>query len=160
MVQDHHRSMVQGKTPEGALELVAIDDRAQAIDHHRFVNRQQPQVRRPPAGLPALGVAGTHEEPIRPGLEAGRVAELGKVLPDAEQRLLRGVLGEVDVAQDPVRHRKEPIRDGIDQVGKCLLVAALCTSHEIGVHAPPGVIGAGSFRRYNPYGRVESGFFQ
>jgi hypothetical protein len=65
--------MVQGETPEGTLELVAIDDRARAIDHHRFVNRQQPQVRRPTAGLAALGVAGAHQEPIRPGLEAGRV---------------------------------------------------------------------------------------
>jgi hypothetical protein len=38
-----------------------------------------------------------------------------------------------------MRHRKEPIRDGIDQVGKCLLVAALCTFHEFGVHAPSNV---------------------
>ena len=58
------------------------------------------------------------------------------MLPDAEQRLLRGVLGELDVAEDPVRHRQEPIRNGIDQVGKCLLVAALCTCHELGVHVP------------------------
>ena len=37
-----------------------------------------------------------------------------------------------------MRHRKEPIRNGIDQVGKCLLVAALCTYHEIGVMPLPG----------------------
>ena len=143
VVQDHHRSMIQGKTAKGALELVAIDDRTQAIDHHRFVNRQQPQVRRPTTGLAALGIAGAHEEPIRPSLEAVKVAELGKVLPDAEQRLLRRVLGKVDVAQDPMRHGEEPIRDGIDQFGKRLLVSALCTSHEIGVHAPPQGFGAG-----------------
>ena len=92
--------MFQGEAAEGALELIAVDDRAQAIDRHRFVNRQQPQIRRPTAGPPALGIAGAHEEPIGPGLEAGRVAELGKVLPDAEQRLLRRVLGKIDVAQD------------------------------------------------------------
>ena len=29
--------MVHGETSKGALELVPIDDRARAIDHHRFV---------------------------------------------------------------------------------------------------------------------------
>src|SRR4029078_12552541 len=72
-----------------------------------------------------------------PGIEAGRVAELAEVLPDVQQSLLRRVLGEVDVAQEPVGHREKPIREGMDQVGKRLLIAALCTSHEIGVHAPP-----------------------
>ena len=54
--------------------------------------------------------------------------------------------GKFDVAQDPVRHRQEPIRNGVDQVGKCLLVAALCTRHEIGVHIPSNV----SRRRFRP----------
>jgi hypothetical protein len=151
--------MVQRESPEGTLELVAIDDLARAIDHHRFVNRQQPDVRRPAAGLPALGVAGAHEEPIRPGLEAGRVTKLGKVLPDAEQRLLRRVLGQIDVAQNSMRHRQEPIRDGIDQVGECLLVSALCTGHEIGVHVPFQGLHVGSDRRYNPYEPNKTCFF-
>jgi hypothetical protein len=35
-VQDHYRAMVDGQTAEAALELVAIDDRAQAIPDRRL----------------------------------------------------------------------------------------------------------------------------
>ena len=68
------------------------------------------------------------------GLEATWIAELRKVLPDGEQRLLRRVLGDIEVAQDPARHGQEPIGDlgGKDRVR--LLVTALGPDHEIGVH--------------------------
>ena len=107
VVEDHHGPVIEGQLPEGAFELVAIDDRADAVGHHRFVNRQQSNVRRPTTGFSALGIAGADEKPIRPSLEAGRVAQFGKVLPDTEQRLLGGVLGNVDMAQDPVRTSPE-----------------------------------------------------
>ena len=122
VVQHHHRAMVDRQAAEAALELVAIDDRAQVVVRDGLVHRQQPEVRRPAALFPALGVAGAHEEPVRPGLEAGRVAELREVLPDGEQRLLRRVLGEIEVAQDPARHGKEPIGDLGGDEGVRLLV--------------------------------------
>ena len=52
--------------------------RRRSRDHppHRLVSRQEANVRCPATFLPALGIAGAHEEPIRPGIEAGRVAEL------------------------------------------------------------------------------------
>jgi hypothetical protein len=83
----------------------------------------------------ALGVAGAHEKPIRPGLKSGRVAELGKVSPNVQQRLLRRVLGEADVAQNPVRHGKEPITEARSEAGESLTVSALCSFHQIGIHA-------------------------
>ena len=36
VVQDHDGAMVDGEPPEAALELVAIDDRAQALRHRRL----------------------------------------------------------------------------------------------------------------------------
>src|SRR4029079_8535089 len=83
----------------------------------------------------SLGVAGAHEEPIGPGLESGRVAELGKVSPDVQQRLLRRVLGEADVAQGPVRHGKEPRTEPGGEAGEGLAVTALRSFHQIGIHA-------------------------
>ena len=76
----------------------------------RLVRRQEPQIRCPATLLPTLGVAGTNEESVRPRIEAIRVAELREVSP-GQQRLLRRVLGEVEVAQDPARHGQEPIGD-------------------------------------------------
>ena len=88
-------------------------------------------------GSPALGVAGAHEDPVRPGVKVRRVAQSREVPPDAQQRLLRRVLGEVGVAQDPVRHRVEAISHGDGEAREGLLVAALCAPHEIDVHVPP-----------------------
>lgn len=86
--------------------------------------------------LPALGVASAHQEPVRPGLEACRVAQLWKVLPNAQQRLLRCVLGKVEVAQDPARHGQVLIRDLGGEVGKRRLVSVLSSDHEIGIQWP------------------------
>ena len=83
-----------------------------------------------------LGVAGANEEAIRPRFEARGVAKLRKVLPDAQQRLLRRVLGKIEVAQDPARHGQVPIRDPGGKVGECPLVSVLSSDHEIGIHCP------------------------
>ncbi len=135
VVQDHHRTMVDGETPKASLELIAMSDQVEPIGRNRFVNRQQPKVGAPAVCLPALGVAGAHEESIRPGVEARRVAELRKVLPDVQQRLLRRVLGEVGVAQNPVSHRMEPVSEGHSKARECPFVAVLRAYHKTGVHA-------------------------
>jgi Protein of unknown function (DUF2630) len=137
VVQDHYRAMVDGKPPKAALELIPIVDRAHAIRRCRLVSRQQSEVRRPLAGPTSLGIAGAYEEPVRPGVKARRIAKLGKVPPDSQQRLLRGVLGELGVAQDPVRHRMESVAACDGEAREGLLVAVLRPDHEIGVHAIP-----------------------
>ncbi len=86
------------------------------------------------ASLPALGVTGAHEEAVRPGLEAGRVAQLGELSPNVEQRLLSCVVGEMDVAQDPMRHSVESVAHGHGEARECLFVALLRPNHEISVH--------------------------
>ena len=138
------------KSPEAALELVAIDDRAQALPHHRLVGRQESDIRRPAARPASLGVAGAHEEPVRPGVKARRVAELRKVPPDGQQRLLRCIFGEVEVAQDPVRHSVEPVARGDGEAREGLFVAVLCSDHQICVHAPSALDAdwAGVFEGY------------
>ena len=157
VVQHHHRAMIDGEPPEAALELVAIDDRARAIRLHRLIGGKQSHVRRPVVASATLGVAGAHEEPIRPGVEARRIAELGEVTPDGEQRLLRRVLGEFDVAQDPVRHRMEPVAHGDGEAREGLFVAVLCACHEIGIHASSVRAGINSGRPFTRYGRTGRG---
>jgi len=110
--------MIEGEPPEAALELVAIDDRAQAIRPVRLVNRQEAEVRRPVASATALGVASANEEPVRPRVKARGVAERREITPDGEQRLLRRVLGKVEVAQPADQTGERPPRllakDAID----------------------------------------------
>ena len=153
-MQHHDRAMVDGEAAEAALELVAIGDRGQALRPRRLIGRQEAKGRRPLAGPASLGVAGAHEEPVRPGVKARRVAELRKVSPDAQQRLLRRILGEVDIAQDPVRHRVEPVaaRDGEAREG--LLVAVLRPDHECGIHVPFRAMRRHGLGAVNGYGQA------
>ena len=134
-MQHHHRTMVNRESPEAALELVAIDDRAQAIRSHRLVSRQEMEVGRRATYPASLCVAGAHQKPVRPGVKARRVTELWEVPPDGQQRLLRCVLGEIGVPQDPVRHRMESVAGGNGKACKCLFVALLRPYHEFGIDA-------------------------
>ena len=109
-------------------------------------------VRHPVPGPATLGVAGAHEEPVRPGVKARRVAELGQVPPDREQRLLRRVLGEIGVAQDPVRHRMEPVAHGDGEAREGPFVTALCESHELGIHPTSFAVRRSGSRRSNGMG--------
>src|SRR5262245_3856809 len=77
-----------------------------------------------------------HEEPVRPGLEALRIAESGQVAPNRQERLLWRILGERVVAPDPVRDGVEAGADANGEVRECLFVATLCPEHERGIHVP------------------------
>jgi hypothetical protein len=120
-----------------ALELVAIGDRVDAVSLDPVIDRQDMEVWRPAARPAGLRVASPEEQPVRPGIEAGRVAELRQVTPDAEERLLAGVLGEVRVAQDPVGDRVQSITHVDREARKCPAIEALRPDHEVDVHVPP-----------------------
>ena len=152
-MEDHHCPMVDGKSSEAAFELVAIDDRAQALRHPRLIGRKESDVRRPTARPATLGVAGAHEEPVRPGVKARRVAELGKVSPDGQQRLLARIFGEVGVAQDPERHRVEAVANGDGEAREGLLVTVLRPSDQICIHVSSAVVAPGRSGRFIRYGR-------
>ena len=163
VVQDHHRTMVDGESTEATLELVAIDDRARRIHLHRLIRGKQAKVRRPGSFPAPFGVAGAHEEPVRPGVEARRIAKLWKVPPDGEQRLLRRVLGELKIAQNSVRDCMEPIPHGQGEAREGLFVAVLRSSHEIGVHrlfhCEPTMDVAGPFTLYGQQRRRQDSIF-
>jgi hypothetical protein len=106
-------------------------------------------------GPATFGVAGAHEEPVRPGIEATRIAKLRKVPPDGEQRLLRRVLGNVDVAQDPERHRVESVAHGDGEAREGLLVAALRPCDQIGIHVASAVPVPDEFGHSHGMGTVE-----
>src|SRR5689334_24605101 len=103
--------MLEREASESALDLVAIPDRGDGVRTGPVAFRQRVEVRCPAPGLATLGVAASNEDPVRPGLEASWFPELGQLAPHLQQGLLRGVLGEVDVAKDPLRHRVQPVAD-------------------------------------------------
>jgi hypothetical protein len=138
VVQDHHGSMVDA-TAGGSRARAGRDRRRAQAPSASGSSAGRRRRFGASAGPAALGVAGAHEEPVRPGVEARRVAELRKVPPDGEQRLLRRILGEVGVAQDPVRHRVEAVARGDGEAREGLLVTTLRPSDEFGIHVRSAV---------------------
>ncbi len=90
------------------------------------------------------------EEALQPGIEAIRIAEAPQVPPGDHQRVLQSILGSVDVAQDPVGDREEPIGAGANQVDVRRLIAVPCRLDEIAIHRilPPAHPSEGVVRLY------------
>ena len=88
VMEDQHGPVIHRQAADRRLELVTVTTASSPPDADRLVSRQDPQVRRPRAGPTPLRVAGADEESVRPGVKARRVAELRKVPPDRDQRLL------------------------------------------------------------------------
>ena len=84
-----------------------------------------------------FGVAGAHQQLVRPRLEAGWVSELRQAPPDPQQGLLRGVLGQLAVAEDALRNGLQPPSVHDDKPGERLLIPSLCRHHELGIHPSP-----------------------
>ena len=66
---------------------------------------------RPSTATPGLGVALVGQDPMEPGLEAVGVAQRSKLAPGRDERGLHRVLGQVGIAQDPVRDGHAPVAD-------------------------------------------------
>ncbi len=152
-MENHHGTVFDGEASEAPLELIAIVDRSEILAAGRLIARQETQVGRPGAGTATLGVAGTHEKSIRPGVEVRRVAESGKIAPDAQQRALRRILSEIGIAQDPLRYPVETIDHGDGEAREGLFITALCQAYELGVHGLHDC-GVALRRRSARYGRA------
>ena len=74
---------------------------------------------------------------MQPGVEPVRIAECPQVTPGDHQRVLYGILGPIDVSQDPLRDPEEPVTAHADQVGVCLPVPVPCRLDEITIHCGP-----------------------
>ena len=71
---------------------------------------------------------------MNPAAEPVRIAEARQVTPGDHQRVLQGVLGPVDIPEDPVRDRVEAVTMQTHQVDERLLIAALGRLDEIPIH--------------------------
>ena len=119
---------------EAPVELIPVVDVEKVVAGHREVERQDVEVRDPAAFALCLGEAGANDQPMQPGVEAVRIAESGQVTPGDHQRFLNGILGPVDVAEDPVGEREEAIATDADQVGIRRHVSLPCSLDEVSIH--------------------------
>ena len=136
VAQDDDGSMLEREPAERALELVSVEQRAGLVHDPGVTSTEDPDGRSPSARLPSFVVAGTDEQPIRPGLEALRITQLGQSLPDVQERLLGRILGLVDITQDRMGDREERSCSLAGQASERLLIAMLSSRHQLDVHCP------------------------
>ena len=134
VVQDEDGPLIRRQPPEAAFELIPIRDGQQVVGRGRSVDRQRPEVGAPTTLARRLGDADVDEHAAEPRVEPVRIAEPSQVTPGDHQRVLDGVLGPIDVAEDAVGDREEPVDPGTCQVDECRPVAPLCRLDEIPIH--------------------------
>jgi hypothetical protein len=71
---------------------------------------------------------------VEPGVEPVRIAEARQVTPGDHQRILQGILGPIDIPEDPMRNREEAATAKADQVDERRLVTSLGCLDEIAIH--------------------------
>ena len=140
VMEDDHRAVVHGELPERPFKLVPVGDRREGVGRFHVIEAEDSEVGRPAPGLPGLGIAGTDEGAVRPPLESSRFAKLRELAPDAHQGLLRGVVGEVGVAKDPVRHGVQSVAHDDGEAREGPFVTVLRLHDQVrGIHASPAV---------------------
>jgi hypothetical protein len=132
------RALFRREAAEAALELVAVREGARGVGHGRL-DREHANVRIPRSGPPCLGVTGMHEGPVQPDLEPLRIAEPRQLTPGDHQRLLHGILGSAEVAEDPLRERNEPVAVRTGQHRERLPVPTTRLLNEVAIHVPPSL---------------------
>ena len=137
------------KPPKAALDLIPVgDDRIVGVD--RGLGGEDANVGGPSARPRRLRVAAVHEDALYPDIEAVRIAEPRQLAPGDHQRLLQRILGPIDVPEDPLCEREEPVAIRPGQDGERLPVTVLRLLHEVAIHLhrPSGTPIGGAYQQY------------
>jgi hypothetical protein len=134
MAQHDERALLGREASEATLQLVAIGDAQEVVRRAGKIDWEDPDGRAEASLTPRHGDARPDKETVQPRVEAVRIAESGQVTPSDHQRVLDGILGPIDVAEDPLCDREEPVTADTDQVGVGLPIAATSRLNEIAIH--------------------------
>ncbi len=134
VVEDQDGALLDGEPPEGSLEQVAVVHGQVFVRAGRARDGKDPRALGPSLATPGLGVARVGEDAVEPRLEAGRVAKRAELVPGGDQRALHGILGQVEVAEDPHRDRQARVADQARQGVERFRVAPLRLLDEFDLH--------------------------
>ena len=137
MGHHEHRPVLDGKSEEGPLDLVAIADPGDVVLGIGPIDRIDRHLQRTSPGPADMVGAGMDEEPVEPGVESIGVAKTPKVTPGTDEGVLHGIFRGIPIAEDPPRDRVQAVvcggREGIEG----LVIASLCALDEFGRQRRP-----------------------
>jgi len=73
-MEDEDRPLLRRQPAEPTLEFIPVCEQARRVRVERGVRFDESDMAAGPADAPCLGVAGTDDQAVQPGLEAGRLA--------------------------------------------------------------------------------------
>jgi hypothetical protein len=116
-VVEHEDRPLFGRQPaEPTFQQVTVGDGDQIVGSGRSVDRQDPKVRGSTTLARRMVDADVDEEALKPRIEAVRIAEAPQITPGDHQRVLEGILGPIDIAEDTLCGREEVVLANADQV--------------------------------------------
>src|SRR4051794_4997829 len=134
-MEHEDRPLVGRQAAEPAVELVPVADGKQVVACGRTViDRQHSEVRGPSTLTRRLGDADIDQQALEPRIESVRIAEPLQVTPGDHQRILEGILGPIDVAQDPLGDGEQPVGPNADQVDVRVPIPVPCRLDEVAIH--------------------------
>ena len=98
--------MIRLQVAEAPVELIVVRDRPSVVTGHVF-HPCHSNLRCLSQPVPTLIGTGTNDQPVKPGVPAFGISQIGKALPGMDERLLDRVLRLVRVAKDQPRERQE-----------------------------------------------------
>jgi len=134
VAKDENRALLWPEPSEGAIHDVSIDDTRDFIGRGLIVDGEHLQLRVPATVSTRVLDAHVREEPLDPEVEPVRIAEVRQVTPGDHQRVLQGILGPVDVSEDPTSDREQAIDTTAEQVDERDLISTLRRDHELSIH--------------------------
>ena len=133
-MEHEDRPLIGRESAEPAFEQVPVGDREELVGRGRSVDREHPEVGCSATLTRRLGDADVDEEAGQPGIEPVRIADASQITPGDHQRVLEGVLGPIDVAEDPLGDREQAIAARADEVDERRLVPALGRRQKLPIH--------------------------
>ena len=134
VVQNKDRPLLWRQAPEAAFQLIPEPHAKELVGRGRPFERKNAQVGHPTTFARRVLETHVHEESLEPGIKPVRIAERSQVTPGDHQRVLEGILGPVDVPENPVAEGEEVVRASPDQVDERLPIPSLCRLDELLIH--------------------------
>jgi len=134
IAKDEDRAFFRLEPSEGPIHDVTVDDALELVGRRVTVDGQYLEPGVPAPVAPRVLDAHVREDALDPEVEPVRIAEVRQVTPGDHQCVLQGILGPVDISEDPSRDREEAIDAPAEQVDERDLVSALRRDHELSIH--------------------------
>ena len=141
-MQDDDHAVIGLESAYATLELVTVRRGRLVVRYRVWEGLWKRDLHASSGDASLLVTTGVEEDPVEPRFEAFRVAQRGQVPPAPDERLLHSVLCQVGVAEDEACRSIQSTDRGACQHREGVMIAPLCSHHEIPLHVRPLIGGA------------------